>query len=89
MLKNPSFRPWGGGITMCPGRFLAKRSIYAFLALLLSKYDVVAAEQSGETIRFPKGNDTTPSPGVTPVAMGEDMILSLRRKGNISGIQLL
>lgn len=63
---------------MCPGRFLAKRSIYAFLALLLSRYDISAADKgSGIGDRFPKGNDTKPSPGVTPVADGEDVVLRL------------
>ena len=62
---------------MCPGRFLAKRSLYIFLALLLSRYDIGVGKKAGIEERFPKGDDTKPSPGVTPVANGEDMILRL------------
>jgi len=62
---------------MCPGRFLAKRSLYVFLALLLSRYDIDVEKETGIEERFPKGDDTKPSPGVTPVANGEDLILRL------------
>ncbi|KAH7115907.1 cytochrome P450, partial [Dendryphion nanum] len=40
MAKNPTFRPWGGGHSLCPGRHLARRSVMAFVAVLLKKYEV-------------------------------------------------
>jgi len=45
--------------------------------LLLSRYDIGVGKKAGIEERFPKGDDTKPSPGVTPVANGEDMILRL------------
>ncbi|KAI0859747.1 cytochrome P450 [Xylaria cubensis] len=35
-----SWRPFGGGVTLCPGRYIAKRSVHIFIALLLSRYDI-------------------------------------------------
>ena len=78
LLKNPNFRPWGGGITMCPGRFLARRSIFSFLAILLSRYDITFdKDHNSGREGIPKGDDTKPSPGVTPVADGADVIIKL------------
>ncbi len=36
--RNPSFRPFAGGITHCPGIFLAKRQILVFVATLINRY---------------------------------------------------
>ena len=39
-LKSSSWRPFGGGVTVCPGRFLAKQSVMAFIALLLHRFEI-------------------------------------------------
>lgn len=38
--KNPSFRPFGGGKTYYPGRYLAAREILTFVALALHRFDI-------------------------------------------------
>ncbi|KAE9389368.1 cytochrome P450 [Gymnopus androsaceus JB14] len=44
-------RPFGGGKSLCPGRFFAINSITAFTALLLDKFNIiVAAEQTIPTV---------------------------------------
>ena len=40
LTRDPSYRPFGGGQHMCPGRFVAKQAIFAFVALTLSRYYV-------------------------------------------------
>lgn len=40
---SPAFRPFGGGPTLCPGRYLAKYMALAFVALLLQRFDVSIA----------------------------------------------
>ena len=40
LARSPSFKPFGGGQHLCPGRFLAKQAIFAFVALALSRFDV-------------------------------------------------
>ncbi|RDW73675.1 hypothetical protein BP5796_07117 [Coleophoma crateriformis] len=38
--KTSSFFPYGGGITVCPGRHFAKQEIMAAIALILSNFDI-------------------------------------------------
>ncbi|CAG8948903.1 hypothetical protein HYFRA_00002029 [Hymenoscyphus fraxineus] len=39
--RNASFKPFGGGTTLCPGRFLAKRTTLAFVAIALKRFEIV------------------------------------------------
>ncbi|KAF2867711.1 cytochrome P450 [Massariosphaeria phaeospora] len=82
LAKSASYRPWGGGHTLCPGRFLARRSVNAFIAILLSRYDVAldldqAPALASATAPFPKSDGARPSPGVVPVGQGEDVRIRL------------
>lgn len=70
--KNSSYKPWGGGHSLCPGRFLARRIGNAYMAILLNSYDI-AIESNG----FPQGDGTRPSPGVLCVGRDEDVLLRL------------
>ena len=36
----PPLMPFGGGVSLCPGRTFARREIAAFLRLLLTRYDL-------------------------------------------------
>jgi cytochrome P450 len=38
--SNGNFRPFGGGVTYCPGRFLAKQETAITLALMLDRYEM-------------------------------------------------
>ncbi len=42
--RSPSFKPFGGGNTYCPGRFIARREILTFVALALSRFDISLSE---------------------------------------------
>ncbi|KAF2732252.1 putative cytochrome P450 [Polyplosphaeria fusca] len=76
MAKNTSFRPWGGGHTLCPGRFLARRMVNVFVAELLSKYEIGV-----ESNVFPRGDGARPAPGVIPWRKGDDVLLRLTPRG--------
>ncbi|OJJ32645.1 hypothetical protein ASPWEDRAFT_29803 [Aspergillus wentii DTO 134E9] len=81
--SNASYRPWGGGNTLCPGRFFSRRYVFMFIALLLSRYDVRLekyVDAKGSSLPFPRANFTKPSPGAVDVQEGDDAILSLRRR---------
>ena len=65
--KNPSFRPFAGGITYCPGRFLAKRQTLVFVALLIHRYDIeLFGGSGGQTgaCRAPEIDQIGPSLGI-------------------------
>jgi cytochrome P450 len=70
LAKSTSFRPWGGGQTICPGRFFAKRSVNIFVAILLSRYNLEAGPGG-----FPKADGAKPAPGMVVVGKGEDVML--------------
>ncbi|KAK8066627.1 cytochrome p450 [Apiospora hydei] len=40
LTKGPSWRPFGGGKTMCPGHFIAKRETVMFVAMVLQRFDI-------------------------------------------------
>ncbi|KAL4932112.1 cytochrome P450 [Aspergillus undulatus] len=69
-----AYRPWGAGKHVCPGRFLAKKAVFTFVALLLGNYDVEMVE--GQP--FPSA-DLTKASGVASIADGQDVMVSLRR----------
>jgi hypothetical protein len=70
LTKNSSYRPWGGGQTLCPGRFFARRSVNVFVAMLLSRYDLKAGPGG-----FPKADGAKPAPGMVVVGKGQDVML--------------
>lgn len=77
LAKHPSFKPYGGGLAYCPGRFIAQTEITYFSAMLLSKFDVKQFDQSRP---LPRINTKKPCSGVVQVAAGEDVLLSVRER---------
>lgn len=47
--RNPSFKPFGGGTTYCPGRFLARREVLTFVAALIHRFDVSLSTSSSSS----------------------------------------
>ncbi|KAL8918023.1 MAG: hypothetical protein Q9208_007621 [Pyrenodesmia sp. 3 TL-2023] len=71
--QSRSWKPFGRGIYMYPGRFIAKRTTCMFIALVLRRLDIKLAYPQ----RFPKGHDKTLDLGV--FAPDQDLILCLTR----------
>lgn len=40
LLRSQSWRPFGGGSTMCPGRYVAKQAVCTFVVMLFSSYNL-------------------------------------------------
>ena len=40
LARDPKHRPFDDGQHMCPGRFVMKQAIFAFIALTFSRFDV-------------------------------------------------
>lgn len=58
--RSPSFRPFGGGYGYCPGRFLARREVFMFVAAVLGRFEITLV--SGENTQgFPQLDPGTPS----------------------------
>jgi cytochrome P450 len=75
LAKSRSFRPFGGGSTLCPGRFLAKQQIFLWVALFLGRFDVDVVP--GQP--FPRYEEKKPSPGVMEPVEGDDVVFMLGR----------
>ncbi|KZF26779.1 cytochrome P450 [Xylona heveae TC161] len=76
---NPSFRPYGGGQTMCPGRFMAKQEVFAMMAMLANRYDI-EVKSASPSQKFPRLDELKPGIGIMGPVEGEDLILRLRRR---------
>lgn len=75
--KDPSFRPFGGGLTYCPGRFMVQKEILTIVALLFGKFDI---ELDGDAQNFPKMEMKKPCLGIMGPAVGQDLYVRLRKR---------
>ena len=79
--KNASYRPFAGGITYCPGRFLAKRQNVGFVAMLLHRFDVEVVNRE----RGPRGemapptiDQDSPSLGIMAPVKGTELFVRFK-----------
>jgi cholesterol 7alpha-monooxygenase len=80
LARHPSFRPFGGGTTYCPGRVIAKEQVFGFIAVLLHRFDIKLAQAEGsvgEKPPFPLLNDSVPSLGINGPLSGMDIIVDM------------
>lgn len=80
--KSPGYRPFGGGSTYCPGRFIARQEVVAFVAFVLKRFEleVPNAEKDGIPNTFPRLEEMKPCLGVMGPVQGNDIIVSIRRR---------
>ena len=76
LLRSASWRPFGGGITMCPGRHVAKESVAIFVAIALQRFNIDFV--SGQA--FPRGAEGTPVLGIMNIEDGEDPLVIITPK---------
>lgn len=84
--KNPNFRPFGGGKTYCPGRYLAEREILTFVALAIHRFDIriatgapAQAYKTGVALpNFPRMDKKKFCLGIMEPVKGDDMIVDVR-----------
>ena len=81
---SSSFKPFGGGVSYCPGQVLAKQEMLVFVTLILQRFDIrLASEDMRDAAvsrpqTFPRLDESTPSLGVNGPAKGSDVFVSLR-----------
>lgn len=80
LLRGSSWRPFGGASTHCPGRFLARREVYMFVAIVLFRFYIrLAPARKGETPNFPRVDEAVPAGGLLPPVAGDDVLVEVRR----------
>lgn len=73
VLRSLNWRPYGGGATMCPGRYLAKQSVISFVVVLLHSYDI---ELFGHQ-KFPRLEDGYPVLGIMSSKERDDLLVRI------------
>jgi cytochrome P450 len=75
--SNGNFRPFGGGVTYCPGRFLAKQETAITLALMLDRYEM---DLVGGAASFPLRDAKKPTLGVIDPADSHMVKIKIQRR---------
>ncbi|GFF33514.1 25-hydroxycholesterol 7-alpha-hydroxylase [Aspergillus udagawae] len=73
LTRSDNWRPFGGGTTQCPGRYVAKRFVLLFVAMLLRRFDVELV-----TNRVPAAEEGKPVLGIMSIKDGEDVLVRVR-----------
>lgn len=72
-----TYKPFGGGTTLCPGRLLARQMALVYLAILVTRYDIqVIGGCSSQP--FPEANDKVPTLGIISPKPGHDVKILVR-----------
>jgi cytochrome P450 len=87
-MKNPalkrsaSYHPFGGGSTLCAGRFLARQEVLRFIGTTLWAYDIELLQlDGGLQQRFPRVDGQKPTFGMMSTLGGDDYQVSIRKDG--------
>nr|POE87629.1 cytochrome p450 18a1 [Quercus suber] len=73
--RNSSYRPFGGGLSYCPGRMIARTEALLFISLVLERFDITLNEGQ----KFPR-YDGKPNPGLMAPRSGDDLIVTVKAK---------
>ena len=71
---SSSWKPFGGGVSLCPGRVVAERATYVFIVLVLHRFDIKLTFAQA----FPKPEEKTPDLGV--FNSSDDLILKISQR---------
>ena len=76
LARSPSYRPFGGGSTYCPGRFIARQEVVAFIGIVLNRFRVtLATEQS-----IPRLEEMKPCLGVMGPVARDDLTVRVEQR---------
>jgi cytochrome P450 len=78
LAKDPSFRPFGGGLTYCPGRVMAQKEVLMVVALLFGKFKATLPDTPQE---FPGMETKKPCLGIMGPVIGRDLHITVCMDG--------
>ncbi|KAF2501547.1 cytochrome P450 [Lophium mytilinum] len=80
LANSTSFRPFGGGISMCSGRHVAKREAFAFVGSVLTRYELKLVSPEFGKQTFPRLNVMNPNLGLMGPMPEDDLVLEIKPK---------
>ena len=98
LAKSPSYKPFGGGQYLCPGRFLARRVVFTFITLALSRFELAldtgvvtgtegeapkGSRFGGHPQRFPRVDLSKPALGSLAPVHGDEVIVQVRPRVSV------
>ena len=84
LARSKSYRPFGGGTTYSPGRFVARQEVYMFVAVISRRFDIELAPKKGGLGQvFPALDRKKPSLGVMGPVSGDDVLVTVRPQGSL------
>ncbi|KAK7698549.1 hypothetical protein SLS64_012417 [Diaporthe eres] len=79
--RSSSFRPCGGGNGYCPGRFLARREVFVFAAIVLRRFELgLLPSSNGGKPKFPDLDESTRTGAILSPVAGQDVILQVQSR---------
>jgi cytochrome P450 len=76
---HSAYRPFGGGVSYCPGRHLAKSEVCGFLVALINRFEIEILQNSDGTAQpFPLMDCTRPATGISGCMPNADPKIGLR-----------
>lgn len=84
LVRKSHFRTYGGGTSLCTGRFLGKREVLSFVAYALWRYDTTVVGPGEEVLgvsgkAFPRLDEAKPSLGVSKQIEGDNLVVKLTK----------
>lgn len=78
-----SYRPFEGGSTYCPGRFIARQEVLIFVAIVLERYNIqlVTPDKQSKAV-FPRVEERKPCLGVMGPVKGDDLRFKITQRGH-------
>ena len=82
-IHRGAFRAWGGGVSLCPGRFFATTEITSVLAMFVARYDVCAP--SGGVLAIPDIEQNRIASSIPPPKT--DVMVKITTRDGLEGYQ--
>lgn len=76
LARSPSYRPFGGGTTYCPGRFIARQEVVAFIGIVLNRFRIELTGEKG----IPRLEEMKPCLGIMGPVAGSDLIVRVEQR---------
>ena len=79
--RSSCYKPFGGGATLCAGRFVAVQEVLSFIGVAMYRYDVELVKQGGDEAQsFPRVDSKKPTFGMMSPIEGDDVHVKITRK---------
>lgn len=78
--RSSSYRPFGGGTSYCPGRFIARQEVYCVAVFMLHRFKIRILghpELDGQPT-FPRMDEGRPTTGLMSPVPGEDVLIGVK-----------